>query len=94
MKYFLICEFNFNSSTKINGKSAHKGECRTFQLVHNLMNKLFISLCLGNNQNTLKNIMEKYFQNVAQKVHHDKIWMLLWPIYSKFQPKYKVITVS
>ena len=36
------------------------------------MCKNFLQVYVGNTQNTLKKIMEKHFQDVAQKLQYDK----------------------
>ena len=71
-KYFLNRECNCNSTTKVKVTCAYKGECRTCCLFYKVIYRLCLSVYVGNTQNNLKKIMKRHFQDVAQKVHHDK----------------------
>ena len=72
MKYFLNRECNCNSTTKVKVTCEYKGECRACCAVYKVKCRLCLSVYLGNTQNALKKRMEQHFQDVAQKVHHDK----------------------
>ena len=62
---FLHRECNCISTTKLKVECAYEGDCRACCIV-------CVSVYVGNTQITLKKIMDQHFQDVAQKVQHDK----------------------
>ena len=70
-KYFVDIKCNGKSTKKVNVKCAYKGECLKCCVFYKVTYKLCGDFNIGNTQHTLKIIMEKHFQYVAQKVMHD-----------------------
>ena len=68
--FYLNCECNCDSTTKVKITCVYRGECRACCVI--LIRRQYLLLFMGNTKNTLKKILEQHFQYVAQKAHHDK----------------------
>ena len=71
-KVFLNCDCKCKSTNKVKGTCACGGECRACCVVYKVVWRLCLIVYMVNTQNSLKNKMEEHFQEVAQRVHHDK----------------------
>ena len=71
-KDFSDRECNCSSTKKVKGECAYEGDCRACCIFYKVTCKKFLSVYEGNTQNTFKKRMEQHFQDIAQKVQHDK----------------------
>ena len=71
-KDFLDRECNCISTTKVKDEFVYEGDCRACCIVYKVTCKKCLSVYVGNTQNTFKKRMEQIFQDIAQKVQHDK----------------------
>ena len=71
-KYFLNCDYNFSSMTKVKWTFVYEGEYIACCVVCKVTCRLRLSVYVGKNQNTLKNRIKEHFQDVSQKAQHDK----------------------
>ena len=76
--------------TKAKVPCAYGGECRARCVVYKVTCRLCISVYVGNTHTTPKNRTEQHFQEVDQKVHHDKnripLQLILLNILTKKRP--------
>ena len=62
---------------KVKVTCAYVGECISFCAVYKVTCEIFLSVYMGNTQNTLKNRMEQHFQYLNKKVQYNNIQTFL-----------------
>ena len=77
LKYISNHECNCNSTIKVKGTCAYRGESGACCVIYKVKCKQFISFYVGNTKNNLKKRTGRHLQYVTQKVYHDKTRILL-----------------
>ena len=92
-KHFLNRECICSSTTKVKVTCYYGGDCRVCCVVYKVMCKIFLSMYVAKYSKHPPKRMEQHSEDAAQKVQHDKIWILLRIILLNIPIKTDPITV-